>query len=372
MILGADAFSVSASSAATDGQSPWPSALHDSSHTATSSTSGPTHGTVKWTRSLGGNITPGPVVAADGTIYVATNAGVLHALNPSTGVDVWTFSGGGPYTGETDLSTSPLILPSGDLLWPGPQNTLYELSSAGQPLWSHQFTGSVLSPALSGSKVYLELMSGVLWKLDVGGAVPQLGWSIRVGHRSFGSPVIDTNGDVITTVDQDLVAVEDRGSSGMVRWRYATTADIEVSPSVSGSGNVYVSANDGSVYRLTSNGALVWRRHIGQESYSSSSITTRGLLYFGDNGGVLNVVRATTGKEVERDHGLKGIWGAQAIDTRGNVYFGTQGGGIYGYGPDGQQLFHIHANGPIDSYPALSSDGTLLIGDEAGTFYAIG
>ena len=80
------------------------------------------------------------------TIYVATNAGVLHALNPTTGADVWTFSGAGPYTGETDLSTSPLVLPQGSILWPGPADTLYELSPAGQLLWSHRFDGMVLSP----------------------------------------------------------------------------------------------------------------------------------------------------------------------------------------------------------------------------------
>ena len=121
---------------------------------------GPSTGRIEWTQSLGGNITPGPVVAADGTIYVATNAGVLHALNPTTGADLWTFAGAGPYTGEADLSTSPLVLPQGSILWPGPADTLYELSPAGQVLWSHRFDGMVLSPALAGTPVFVGLMSG--------------------------------------------------------------------------------------------------------------------------------------------------------------------------------------------------------------------
>jgi outer membrane protein assembly factor BamB len=76
--------------------SPWPTALHDSAHSSTASIQGPRHATVEWERSLGGNITPGPVVAGDGTIYIATNAGVLHALDPTTGADLWTFNGGSP------------------------------------------------------------------------------------------------------------------------------------------------------------------------------------------------------------------------------------------------------------------------------------
>src|SRR5271156_1003047 len=88
------------------GASPWPEALHDATHSATAVVAGPTTGHVDWTRSLGGNITPGPVVGANGIIYVATNAGVLHAIDPATGADVWTFDGSAPYADGEDLSTS--------------------------------------------------------------------------------------------------------------------------------------------------------------------------------------------------------------------------------------------------------------------------
>jgi len=195
---------------------------------------------------------------------------------------------------------------------------------------------------------------------------------VTVGHVSFGSPVASPDGDIITTADRSVIAVSDHGSSGVVRWRHIATATIEVSPSVASNGDVFVTANDGTVYALEASGALRWKKHIGQESYSSSSVSANGLLYFGDNGGVLNIVRTATGAEVGRDHGDKGIWGAQAIDSQGNVYFGTQGGDIYGYSAGGRLLFQLEANGPIDSYPALAGNGILLIGSESGVLYAIG
>ena len=157
------------------------------------------------------------------------------------------------------------------------------------------------------------------------------------------------------------------GTTGTVQWRYTASAAIEVSPSVGTTGDVYIAANDGSVYELTPDGSLAWRRHIGQESYSSSSVAPSGLLYFGDNSGALNVVRSASGTLVRTDRGAKGLWAAQAIDHKGDVYFGTQGKGIYGYTAAGRQIFHLGASGAFDSYPALSADGTLLIGDEAGT-----
>ena len=303
---------------------------------------------------------------------MATNGGVLHALNPSTGADLWTFNGGGAFTGETDLSVSPLVLPSGLILWPGPDDTLYELSPNGQSLWSHRFSAMVLSPVLAGTTVYVELMSGTLWQLQTGSGLPSLGWSISIGHSSFGSPAVGPDGEVVTTADKSVVALVDHGASGTIAWKYQTGASIEVSPSIGPNGDVYVTANDGSAYRLSPHGALEWRRHIGQESYSSSSVSPKGLLYFGDNGGDLNVVRAATGVPVRVDHGRKGIWSAQVVDAKGDVYFGTQGGEIYGFGPSGRRLFSVKASGPIDSYPALSGTGTLVMGDESGTLYAIG
>jgi outer membrane protein assembly factor BamB len=351
---------------------PWPEALHDPAHSAGPSVIGPSTGRLEWSRQLVGSITPGPSIGPNGDIYVATNAGVLHALDPATGADLWTFNGGGPFTGATDLSVSPLVLPTGSILWPGPDDTLYELSSTGQSLWSHRFAAMILSPVLSGTKVYVELMSGTLWQLQVGTGIPTLGWSLGIGHSSFGSPAVGPEGQVVTTADKSVVAVIDHGTDGVIAWRHETSATIEVSPSVGPNGDVYVTANDGSVYRLSAHGALKWRRHIGQESYSSSSVSADGILYFGDNGGDLNVVRAATGAPLLVDHGRKGIWSAQVVDARADVYFGTQGGEIYGFGPSGRRLFAVKASSAIDSYPALSGTGTLVIGDEAGKLYAIG
>lgn len=70
---------------------------------------GPTAGAVRWQRHLEGAVTPGPVVGPDGTIYAASNGGVLHAINPSTGADRWIYDCGHTDP-DSDLSVSPLVL----------------------------------------------------------------------------------------------------------------------------------------------------------------------------------------------------------------------------------------------------------------------
>jgi outer membrane protein assembly factor BamB len=346
-------------------------ALHDSRHSGTGEVAGPTDGHVLWTRDLGGGITPGPAVGADGTIYVATNGGILYALDPATGSNRWTFDGGEPVGGEADLSTTPLVLPSGDVLWPGSGNTLFELSPAGATLWSHQFSSKPLSPTMSGNRVYVEQMAGILSALVIGTTTPQLVWSLKVGAPSFGSPVVAPNGTIVTTANHRVIDVSDEGSHARIKWSYATAAPIEVSASVGADGTVVVSTNNRDVYALMPTGSLKWRSGRGTESYSSSSVSG-ALAYYGDNSGDLHVVREQNGAPVVTDHGTKGLWAAQAVDEKGDVYFGTQGRHIYGFGPSGSRLFDLTASGPIDSYPALTANGVLIIGDQAGTLYAIG
>ncbi len=351
---------------------PWPTALHDARHSATATVVGPQRGNVLWTRQLEGNVTPGPVVGADGTIYLASNAGILHAIDPATGKDLWTVDGGGPATGETDLSTSPLILPGGSLLWPGPQDTLFEISPSGTVQWTHRFSGQVLSPILSNTTAYVVTMDGTLSAVRLGGTDPIVAWSLSLGHTALGSPVVVAPGLVVTTAGSAVAAVEDHGTHGAINWQRSLSAAVEVSASTDANGDVFVSDNRAEAYSFSRTGHLNWKRAVGHESYSSSSVTPTGLLVIGDNRGNLNVVRSATGSPVRVIHAGGGLWAAQVIDRKGDVYLGTRAATIVGFSPGGHLLFRIPVSADIDSYPALTADGTLIVGDQAGTVYAVG
>ena len=125
---------------------PWPGFGRDARHTGTAPVRGPQDGTVKWKRELEGAVVPGPAIGRDGTVYAASNGGVLHALDPATGKDRWAFDGGGPY--GSDLSTVPLVLRDGTILWPGPNQTLFALTAQGRERWRLRLDATVLSPAL--------------------------------------------------------------------------------------------------------------------------------------------------------------------------------------------------------------------------------
>jgi outer membrane protein assembly factor BamB len=66
-----------------------------------------------------------------------------------------------------------------------------------------------------------------------------------------------------------------------------------------------------------------------------------------------------------------GIWTAPLVDAAGDVYFGSAAGHLYGFGPDGRRLWDLDTGGVNASYPALTANGTLVVGAGRGSLYAI-
>ena len=352
--------------------SAWPAFLHDARHTGQSPATGPQSGAVRWTRKLERGVSTAPVLAADGTIYVASRDGVLHALDPATGDDRWVFDGDGAY--GSDLSTSALVLPDGTIMWPGPHSQLYALDPAGMLLWTHPFDSDVLSPALTpGGSVVIVEMSGRLHVLDFDRSGARERWSSDLGASgaSFGSPAVGDDGTIYATAGNRIVALRDQGDSGEILRHFEIASGTEVSPAVSSDGIAVFGTNDEYEYGVDADG-LLWRFPRNSLSFSSPAVTEAGLAYFGDHNGFMNVVDVESGCLVTRYQGGGEIWTSPAIDARGDVYFGTKRGHILGFAFDGRKLFDIDTGRTVDSYPAIAADGTLLIGSENGLLYAVG
>jgi len=345
-------------------------------HTSQAAVVGPQAGTVKWRAQIGPT-SEGPSIGSDGTIYEASDAGVLHAINPGTGRDQWTFDGHGPIGG--DLSTTAAVLPDKTIVWPGSRHTVFGLSPQGQRLWSVDVGGVPLSPAVqSSTDVYVMTGSGSLDAIRVTGGKAVIRWALRLGKSSFGSPVIRHDGVIETTVDDSLVAVKDEGGKAKEAWRFTVGKQVEVSPAVSSDGTTVLGTDDGSEYGVNAAGKQVWKHAINIFSYSSPAVTQNGTTYYGDNSGLLTVANVATGavtRTLSADPGSAkpgNIWTSPAIDSKGDVYYGTNDGHVYGWSAGGTRLFTVTTGKTVSSYPALSAQGDLLIGSDDGNLYDIG
>ncbi len=328
-------------------------------------------GQVVFARQLEGAVVPGPVLARDGSVLAASNAGVLHALDPRTGRDRWTFKGPGPY--GVDLSTSPLVQGDGTILWPGPGDRLQALDDAGGELWSRDFDSMLLTPAPGrGDTVYVMEMSGVLHALEASSRGVRERWRVQVGAGpSYGSPAVASGGRVYVTVGSELVAVDDRRTRARVAWRFPVAALVEVSPAVAADGTVVLGTNDRYQYGIAADGRERWRVRRDVWTYSSPLATPDGLVRYGDHRGRVFTVDAASGRvqRIDRAHGQ--VWTRPAVDSAGNTIVGTHAGEIFGFARDGRRVLHVKTGGSVESYPVSGADQTTYIGSEDGILYAV-
>lgn len=85
----------------------------------------------------------------------------------------------------------------------------------------------------------------------------------------------------------------------------------------------------------------------------------------------MTVVDTAAGAFRTRYQGGEEVWTAPAVDARGDAYFGTRGGHIVGFAPGGRQLVDVTTGGIVDSYPALTPTGDLVVGSSDGTVYDV-
>jgi outer membrane protein assembly factor BamB len=354
--------------------SAWPAAQYDARHSSGTPAIGPKNAHILWHTQVGGNLTPGPVIGTDGSILIASNTGVLKALDPSNGSVRWIFDAGASYGG--DLSTSPSVLSDGTILWPGPKDTLFAVSKTGTLRWRETFRAQVLSPAIAGRhRVYVADMSGRLTALRVTGNTHARLWHADVGGPDFASPSVGPDGTIYTAARNALVAITDHGPTGTIKWMFATKQQIEVSSGVSSTGLVVLGTNNDREYGVRPNGTKAWEFRIHDYTYSSSTVRPDGLAYFADNSGRVRTVNTRTGKILRTlapvAPGREHAWTSIVVDAAGNQYWASMSGHVYAYDRAGKHLFTVAVDAGVDGYPALGGDGTLYVGTTTGMLYAI-
>jgi outer membrane protein assembly factor BamB len=354
----------------------WPQALRDGRRSGTSTSHGPSRGTVRWKRTLDGPVVPGPVVAPDGTIYAADGAGVLHALDPLTGAERWKLDTSSGY--GDDLTTSPALLADGTIVWPGGSLKVYGVSPQGRLLWTIQRRGNPLSPAVvSADSFYLSDSAGRLAAYRIEAGRPVLRWDLDLGTRSYGSPAVAPDGSIRATVDNAVVAVRDLGDRGEVVWRADTGDLVEVSAAVAADGTTLVGSNTSRLYALDQSGQQRWSVDLGSFPYSSPVADGHGHVWIGTNDGLLVGVDVATGRELRRvdlsalRDGRDGIWSSPVVDDRGTVYVGMLDGSVHGVDGDGAVVLSVDTGTQIFSTGALTDDGAFIVGNEAGVLTAI-
>ena len=203
----------------------------------------------------------------------------------------------------------------------------------------------------------------------------------RWAARSYSSPAVAPDGTVYVAHDRELVAVRDDGDAARVAWRFRDAGHRSRSRLPSAR-----TARSCSGTNADDQYGLRARRHAcAGASTAATGRTPRPSSATGPPGsattwatstswtprtGRPRTARSAPPKSEGTTSAGTGVWTAPLVDRAGNAYVGTAAGHVYGFAPDGARLWDADVGGIVASYPALTADGTLLIGSTNGTLYA--
>ncbi len=305
----------------------------------------------------GGVLMSSPAVADDGSVYIGSWDGKLHAFGPD-GMPVWTFQSGG------GIVSSPAVGIDGTVCFGSCDRYVYAVNADGTLKWRVETWSEVLSsPAIApDGAVYAASTDGGFMAITPEGAKK---WEYRTGDTLVSSPAVASDGTVyIGSWDNFLYAF---GPDGGLKWAFQAEDGIESSPAVGADGTVYFGSMDSHLYAVSPDGRLKWRYGTGGWIDSSPVIGGSGTIYAGSWDGFMYAVDPEGRLLWKFDTGAP-VRAAAAVGADGTVYAAGSDGTLHALDPRGTETWRFTAGETIGSAPNIAPDGTLLVASDTWLF----
>ena len=288
-------------------------------------------GSRRWTFATGADVRSAPAVA-DGTVYVGSYNGNLYAVDAGTGKQRWKLA-----TGEFG-SPSPTVTDGvvyvggrGEIVYRfgkgshndyGPGHVYAVDPGTGKQRWTFTTRSSVEAPpAVAGGVVYATTLDGTLYAVDA--ATGKQRWTFVTGGWARSSPAVGGGVVYVGSTGGNLYALD--AATGRQRWKLRTGGEVS-SPAVL-DGVAYIGSGDGSLYAVdTRTGSQRWTFRIGKPVNSPAVV--EGTVYVGSEDGYLYAVRAATGSQRWKMRTGSSVKSMPAV-VDGTVYFGSLDGNLY-------------------------------------------
>jgi outer membrane protein assembly factor BamB len=368
-----------------DPGSAWPQLKRDGPRTGIGGVNGPNNPTLAWSWNTNSAIVSGPVLAADGTVYIGTENFRVRAISPGgqsgqpNGRQKWEYVP--PDSGGGQAPTYIFINQRSRIVFGTQNGWIIGLQTDGKEDWKFDTRnapfGNVDPQAVRSApgggpnygRVLIGTDKGLVYELQDGSFAgirrSEADGAIRAGAA------VSPNGTIIWAAGRALRA---GSATGVDRWRLVLDGTISATPAVAGDSTVYAATENGTVYAVTTDGALRWQARPGDAKRyrAGPAVGPDGTVYVGGDEGRLFALDPANGN-VKWSFGTGGaLTSSPAVGPNGVVYLGSNDGRLYVLTPGGRELSHFQADGPIDvSSPAIGSDGTLYVGTRNGTLYAL-
>jgi len=275
-----------------------------------------------WSLTFRDGIRSAQAAGPEGTLYVVTAAGALHALTPS-GTTNWVFA-----TEEGNITAAPAVAPDG---------TIYVAT----------YVGRLHAVAPNGT--------------------PR--WAFNAGQRIWSSPAIGPDGTVhFGCESRRFYAVRPDGTE---KWRFEADGYVASAPAIAADGTVYFGSYGGAFYALNPDGTLQWQFAVPGVN-SSPALGADGTVYFGaaNNGDVYALWPEGT---LRWKVSLPGVIGGASptLAPDGTVFIASGHRVSALAGEDGAVRWSFVTRAEVMATPVVAADGTVLFGAMDRRFYAL-
>lgn len=343
--------------AGTQPGSPWPMLGGTTGRIGRSPANGPVNANLRWKHSIGSPAgSASPVIAADGTVYLGSQAGKLFAID-ATGVERWTLDV------QSRMNGAAVIGRDGTIFIGANDALMRAISPDGTILRSVLTKGSIsFSPVIDDDQIVY------FFGDDVGA----YGWSATslfdldagcVGELSisFGRLYEDCGYYPSSPPERDSFAFHQEWFGGIFE------VDGRSFHLTSGAGTF--TAYDASDVKLWSvrmpvlDAGEYWihRPSWAAAEDGSLRVTQDNRVYSVDPNGIRWMITLDCPCITTRP----------LVDAVGTTYFGAEDGIVRAVDANGQLLWSLSTGGPVRSSPAMAADGTLYIGSNDGNLYAV-
>ncbi len=283
-------------------------------------------------------------VTDDKRVYFGSDAGILYALDQSTGDIVWEFRTG-RHPDDKGIFSSP-VLADGTLYFGAYDGNVYALDAeTGNKKWAYSdadWVGSSPIIAPDAGLLFIGLEFGLFRKR--GGIVAlsladgKKVWEQSTREYTHGSPLFVKEEDMVVIGSNDGVLYAYEASNGALRWTYATKGDIKMRPAYDPKRRLIIANSmDGNIYVVSApDGTPVFARATGAGIYSTP-LVHGDTLYVSSLDKCVYAIDLATFKD-RWEFATSGRIFSSPVIENGSLWIGSNDGRLYELDPANGKL----------------------------------
>ncbi len=271
-------------------------------------------GELAWKHRSGAGIGASPC-CADNRVIGADYRGAIFCLDANSGKAIWSLE-----TRSKIVSTPER---SGDIVFAATTDgrVFAVRLGDGRKLWEKKLGASIRANLAAGKDYVLAVTTnGTLVRLDRRGAIL---WKTNIGSGVASSPACDQERDRVVLGAKDGAVHGFSLSKGERIWRFRADSAVDGSPACDRDA-IYIGSEKGTLYSLSLDGALRWKRGVGG-AVRSKPLISGSVVFVTTYAAELVAVDAANGEPAGLFRAASPIYSSPATDGK-HVYFGSNGG----------------------------------------------